>query len=367
MNVPARALGARSERLRTVPAASVQKSALAIGALETDGRALVPSDGGLSAIPDGNRSAVLPDVRTTFAGREWMLSVKGVGAGALPYGALPIDDALTEIAARTIAGESWMGEAPYGAQGAIGAAHALEVTALADERATIHGAHLCPVVAIVEVPDREVRRDAYWYRRHEGPIVQEHRLVPSDVRLFHGNGTALGRDPEGALRGLGVEDTEALDAFVDRYLASGIAALTIYARTARENEGVIEGIDFDDAWLDKDSVLGADGTLFLVDLESLEWMPETRRMSVEQRIRRQIDRNYYELVFGLDAMLDVRDRWLDRASDGRARREAVLARLELALSGDPFVRVAVMDGAVELVVRAPAGREPVRVRFLDRR
>lgn len=356
--IPARAAAPRTERLSAI-AADMRRGFDV--RLPTDGHALVPGTD-YPAIADGNRSAIVPDVRATFGGREWMLSVKGVGAASLPFGALPIDDELaSEPLARAIAAESWMGEAPYGAQGAIGAAQALEVTALADASAQIRGASICPVIGIVTVP-AEAIHDSFWYRRHRGAVLQEHRLVPSDVRLYHGTGVALGRDPEGALRALGAED---LDAFAERYLASGIAALTLWARTARERDGVVEGLDFDDAWLDKDSVLGADGTIFLVDLEQLEWTPVTHRMSAEQRIRRQIDRNYYELMFGLDAILDVRDRRLERESDPRARRESVAARLSLALAGDPLVEVDDRGDAVDLVIAY--NDAPVRVRFLDRR
>ena len=360
--VPARAVGAASERLHAVAAASVRRGAIACPDAPF-GEAIVPGlSGTLVAIPDGNRSVVLPDVRTVHAGREWMLSVKGAGASTPAYDTFPFD--VQEP--RVITGESWMGDAPYGGQGEHGALDALALSALADDRSTLRGACICPVVAIVEVPEASIRRDCFWYRRYRGPFLQEHRLVPSDVRLFHGSDGALGRDPERALRGLGVTDVEALDAFADRYLATGIAALTLWARTAREHEGALEGLEYDDAWLDKDSLLGTDGSLFLVDLESIEWTPVTSRMSAHKRIRRQVDRNYYELVYGLDAILDVRDRWLDRARSQSARRESMAARLELAIVGDPFVRVVDVGEGVDLEVRAPDG-EPVRVRVVDRR
>jgi hypothetical protein len=292
-----------------------------------------------------------------------MLSIKGLGASTPAYGGFPVDDV---IDARAIVAESWMGDAPYGGQGESGAHDALAITALIDERATIAGVPICPLTAIVEVPAAHVHRDCFWYRRYRGRVLQEHRLVPSDVRLFHGEGGALGRDAERALLQLGVGDPEAIDAFAERYLASGVAALTLWARTARECPGGWEGLDYDDVWLDKDSLLGSDGSLFLVDLESLEWTPTTHRVGVDARVRRQIDRNYYELMFGLDAVLDVRDRWLDRISDARSRRESIATRLGLALASDAFVEVLDDGDAVDLQVRTPT-KEPVTVRFLDRR
>jgi hypothetical protein len=260
-----------------------------------------------------------------------------------------------------------MGDAPYGGQGDAGARDALAISALVDERATIAGVAVCPVAALIEVPASCVRHEAFSYRRYRGAVLQEHRLVPSDVRLFHGNDGALGRDAERALRALGVTDPEALDAFVERYLRSGIAALTLWARTARECPGGFEGLDYADVWLDKDSLLGSDGALVLVDLESLEWTPTTHRAGADQRIRWQIDRNYYELMYGLDAMLDVRDGWLDRETDARARRESVATRIVLALADDPFVTAVDAGDGIDLHVRAPGGRDPSIVRFLDRR
>jgi hypothetical protein len=364
--VPARAVGAASERMHSVEAASVRLGATRPFELPRGapfGRAVVPGLAGtLVAIPDGNRSVILPDARAVHAGREWMLSVKGAGASTPAYDTFPID--VPEP--RVIAGESWMGDAPYGGQGEHGALDALALSALVDDRSTLSGACVCPVIAVVEVPEASIRRDCFWYRRHRGAFLQEHRLVPSDVRLFHGSDGALGRDPERALRGLGVTDVEGLDAFADRYLATGVAALTLWARTARDHEGVLEGLDYDDAWLDKDSLLAADGSLFLVDLESIEWTPVTGRVSAHERIRRQIDRNYYELVYGLDALLDVRDRWLDRERSQVARRDSMAARLELALAGDAFVRTVDVGEGVDLEVRAPGG-DAVRVRVLDRR
>lgn len=356
--VPARAVGAASERVEVVPASSVRRG----GPGSPAGGAIVAAArGALAAIPEGNRAVVLPELRAIHAGREWMLSVKGAGASAPAYDAFPIE----VEDARVITGESWMGDAPYGGQGEHGASDALALSALAGEDGTLAGVCICPTVAIVEVPEAHVARDCFWYRRHQGPVLQEHRLVPSDVRLFHGTDGALGRDAERALRGLGVRDVPGLDAFVDRYLATGVAALTLWARTAREGEDGLEGLDYDDAWLDKDSVIAPDGSLFLVDLEALEWTPVTRRASAERRIRRQIDRNYYELMYGLDAILDVRDRWQGRARSQLVRRESVAARLELALAGDAFVRAVDRGDGVDLEVRGPG--EPVSVRVLDRR
>jgi hypothetical protein len=375
--VPARAIGAAALRLRAIEPRSVRRGAVSIELPhEIRGRALVAAEGaGIAAIADGNRSAVLAEPRVVFAGREWLVGVKGVGAASPLYGATPIDDVLGDdfagdggepLPPRAIAGEAWMGESPYGGQGEIGAAQALEVTALA-AAGSIEGVHVCPVACVHELPETEVRRDVFWYRRHRGPVLQEVRLVPSDVRLFHSSGRALAKDPEGVLEELGVEGVPALDAFVDRFVASGIAALTLWARTARPCEGGMEGLDYVDAWLDKDSLVGTDGTIFVADLESVEWTPTTHRIGAEARVRQQIDRNQYELFYGLDALLDVRDRWEGTRSPAARRRASVATRLELALEGDRWVRAVEDDAGVALSVCVAGRAEPVRAPFLDRR
>ena len=380
--IPAALLGTPSARLRAaVPRSRPGEQRRRALALELPapiaGRALLGDpDGPIRAVPDGNRSAVLDGVRVQHAGREWLVGVKGIGAGAPLYGGTPIDDLFAHdfdasqagvLPSRLIAGEQWMGESPYGAQGEAGASQALEITRLADAGGTIEGACICPVVEVLEIPDHAVRHDLFWYRRHRGRVLQEIRLLPSDVRLFHSSGTALGRDTDAALEGLGVGDVERLDAFVERYLATGLAALTLWARTARPCPGGLEGLDYHDAWLDKDCLVGTDGGLFVADLESVEWTPTTHRMPPAERVRHQIDRNQYELLYGLDALLDVRDRWRDRPSDAAARRTSVATRIALALAADPWVRAIEDEDGLDLEVRVAATDERIRARFLDRR
>lgn len=303
------------------------------------------------AVADGNRSAILLGPRVRHAGREWLVSVKGVGALSPMFG--------DEAGPRRIHGESWMGEAPFGGQGELGARTAVEVTSLA-AHGGLRGAAICPVTSIVRVPDAAVDRASFWYRRHRGPVLGEHRLVPSDVRVFHGSSRTLGRDPHGALDALGVRDADALDAFVERYLASGIALLTLAARSAREQDGLAVGLDFDDAWLDKDAVVAPDGTLSFADLETLAWQP----LDVA-RMRRQLDRNHYELFATLDVLLDVRDADAGGCVDRRARRESVMTRTELALRADPVARPRASDDGLDLDLH-PARGPRTTLRLVDR-
>lgn len=354
-------LAERPLELVGLPAETVMRPVGALPRSPIEGLALVARDAlgrvpedapRFHALADGNRAAILPDLRVEHAGRSWLVSVKGVGALMPLFG--------DEAGPRRVHGESWMGEAPFGAQGQSGAATAIEITSLW-LAGGLGGAAICPVTSVVAIPERAIDRASFWYRRHRGPVLAEQRLVPSDVRVFHGGARTLGRDPHGALDALGVRDVAALDAFVDRYLASGLALLTLAARSAREREGRLEGLDFDDAWLDKDAVVAIDGTLHFADLETLEWRPLT-----PERITRQIGRNHYELFATLDLLLDVRDAWTGTAPDRRLRRESVIVRAELALAADRCVETRTCDEGLDLVV-TPTRMAPVVVRLVDRR
>ena len=339
-----------------LPAETVMRPDRAMPPLPIDGLALVAPESlrevpreapRFAAVADGNRSAILPDVRVEHEGRSWIASVKGVGAW------MPLFEG--ELGARRIHGESWMGEAPFGGQGQSGARTAIEVSGL-----DLGGAAICPLTSVVAVPERAIDRESFWYRKHRGPVLAEHRLVPSDVRVFHGSSRTLGRDTSAALAALGVEGIDALDAFLDRLLASGVALLTLAARSARARDGALEGLDYDDAWLDKDAIVAPDGTLHFADLETLEW-----RALSEARVTRQLGRNHYELFSTVDRLLDVRDAWSGRTSDRRMRRESIVTRLELALAHDRFARPEVCRDGLDLLV-APRSGPSFTLRLVDR-
>jgi len=321
--VPSRTIAAARELGRLDPLAD-----LAIVGTEraTEGRRL-------SAVPDGNRAAVLrdPSLEVELWGRRWALGVKGVGAGAPLYGDGPLDGLDERPRLRPFVRESWMGESPFGGQGEPNARAAVART---DEShlGELFGLPICPVLSVVEIPESLVET-GHHYRRFAGPVVQEHRLVPSNVRLFHGSGPGLGREAGRYVAELGLGEPPALHAFVERLLRSGLAALTLFARSLRPcPSGGLEGLDLDDAWLDKDALVAPDGTLHFVDLESLDWVAAPDEASARARIGRQLDRNAYDLLFAVDALL--------RAGEGtseavRRRRVTALARLALEGSDGP--------------------------------
>jgi hypothetical protein len=324
------------------------------------GRVVLPGDGPLRAVPDGNRSFVLPDVTVSVDGAPWYVSVKGVGAATPMYG----DPA--EPGPRAFRGERWFGEAPFGGQGEVNARAGLRITEAAAGRTSWNGFRLCPVLQVVEVPEDEAGRDRFWYRRHEGPVWQEHRLVPSDVRLFHAALHTLGQDPDRVLAAFGATDGRSLDAFLDALVRSGFAALTLYARTARAGPDGLRGLGYGHVWLDKDSVVAPDGSLCFADLEGLDEQLAGPERPFERIVTEQLEHNLYEVLFGVDTVQRAHERAVGRPLSDAARRRKVAARVALALDGDPFLRVEPRGDATWLWITCPARpAEPVGIRLFD--
>ncbi len=320
--------------------------------------AFIPAREGEPAVADGNRSAIVPERNVVWCGRRWSLSVKGVGARTRPFGA----DAHDDHERRLFSDESWLGEAPWGAQGVANARQAARVSA-AFASGAFPNLQLCPTIAVATLPD--AAHGSHRYRRFHGPFVQELRLVPSNVRLYHGSDLALGPDPSDALRAFGVTDGEALDAFIDRFIKSGLALLTLFARSLRPTEQGLQGLWFDDVWLDKDALVAPDGALCFADLEGLDWLG-VRDRTLDERIREQFDRKLYEWLFAVDALVSARERLVGAPRGAPDRRSDVALRVELALADDPIVAVARDGNDLDLLVRPACTPEhTVRLRLID--
>lgn len=384
-------LGPRDETMVALPAASSRRPANADRYPRVpllSGRVLVEApqtcaDPVFMGVRDGNRSVILPEVVVSIGARPYALSVKGVGARPPLYGDSPVEFAFNsdygasalhpsqgELAgSRQVTAESWFGESPYGAQGELPSAYSLMVTEFSDG-ANINGFWICPTVEVCELP-QEIQRDAharYWYRRNRGPYYQEHRLVPSNVRVYHESEWTLGQSPEAVLSAFGVLTAPDADAFIDRYIASGVAALTVYVRTMRKTEWGYRGLHYDDVYLDKDAVIAPDGTMHFVDIEGLDWVLGGADVPVDQRIREQFNYNFYEMMYGLDLLLRERERLAGRSLRQDERRAVAAAHFELALSRDPFVRCEPSSDGLDLVVCPPFPElEGVPIRVIDLR
>jgi hypothetical protein len=235
----------------------------------------------------------------------------------------------------------------------------------------INGFLICPMVRANPLPDWIMKdaRPRFWYRRLDttGPYYQQTRLLPSDVRLYHQAEATLGRKTHGVLRAFGVFDVEEMDGFIDNYIRSGLAALTLIMRTVRPcPTWGHRALDYDDVWLDKDSVMAPDGSIYFADIEGLDWIPVGDEEMALKRIVRQFNRNYYELMFGLDCLLQERERITERPLGQDGRRLDLATRMELALMGDAFIQVERSATRLDLVLKATEG--PVReatIKMLD--
>lgn len=308
------------------------------------------------AVPDGNRAATLPDGVIEAHGRVWALGIKGIGAGGPLYGDGPLASLEGALVERPIVRESWMGESPFGAQGEP---NAREGIARTNESvgARLFGMPICPVIGVVEIPEVLVEK-GHHYRYFAGPIVSEHRLVPSNVRLFHGTGLPHGRGLGQAapfhLERLGLHDRGRLHAFLETLLSTGLSALTLYAASLRPHPAGLEGLDFDDAWLDKDSLVAPDGALHFVDLESLDWVISQDEARAKARVQRQLARNAYDLLFAADALLRASELHHDMPRSDAARFAHLRELFLLGTAGHPRLALAQHRGDLLVHLLVPA-------------
>ena len=98
------------------------------------------------------------------------------------------------------------------------------------------------------------------------------RLRPTSGFIFTPIST-LATTPSWVYDLFGIDSNETALEFEKNFLKSGMAVLTLFARSMKNNDnGTHSGLDFYDVWLDKDAVLAPDGTITWADLEGLEWI-----------------------------------------------------------------------------------------------
>ena len=330
-------------------------------------------------VEDDNRSAIDPTPAATLDGQPFFLSVKGIGSAIDPFAHRPLDRPraaeLTddpETRARLsspvsepgglITGELWLRGSPYGGQGLPHALTALRVSERAD-LTDLHGFRIAPVVKVALLPtDLERRlRTVYWYRRYRDRFVQELRLVPSNVRFyFHGRKT-VGSDVAHVFDLFGIDSPGKAHRFQTNFLRSGIALLTLFARTMEYDPGKdrYTGLDFWDVWLDKDAVIAPDGTVYFVDLEGIDTM-RVDAVDVAEKLDDQVFRSLYEFMFAYEQIDAERSRRFGTVGSRRRRFEALL---EEALRDDPFVRLRTEGRSVVLGLRGDARDQRLNYTF----
>lgn len=328
----------------------------------------------VDAIEDDNRGAILPNPVATLDGLPFFLSIKGIGSTVDPFSMRRLDGAYAielsndpdvrdrlgsakgDRTGGVITGELWLRGSPYGGQGLPHAMTALRVSELAD-LTSIQGFRIAPVVKVALLPPGlETRlRSIYWYRRYRDRLVQELRLVPSNVRVYFHARSTLGNEPGRVFDLFGIDSPAKAHRFVVNLVRSGIALLTLFARTLTTDgeRRRLSGLDFQDVWLDKDAVLAPDGTVFFVDLEGID-MVTVEREQLREKLEDQVFRSLYEFMFAYEQVDAERGRRFGSVGSRRRRFEAVA---EEALRDDPFVRARTTREGMQMQVRNRLGDE----------
>jgi hypothetical protein len=354
---------------------------------------LPPSMTGLVDVPplatrafleDDNRGAVSADPVVTIDGTAFHLSVKGVGSAVDPFAAVSLDreriervvtndelrrrirsPTISAVAGepdRWITGEVWLRGSPYGGQGLAHAQIAFAVSERAD-LTSLAGFRIAPVVKVAYLSaDLEERiRALHWFRRFRGPIVQEIRLVPSNVRIYFHARSTVGSGVRDVFDRFGIDRPEAAIRFEVEFLRSAVPLLTLFARTLRRDPptGRYFGLDFHDVWLDKDAVVAPSGTVFFVDLEGIE-EADVERDGVREKIEDQVYRSLYELLFAYEQIDAERVRRFGGSAGRKHQFEEFLRR---AVAGDPFVRLRSTPTELALEIRNPLGDEDLYTAF----
>ncbi|MFZ0890961.1 MAG: hypothetical protein WB778_00560 [Thermoplasmata archaeon] len=336
--------------------------------------------GSVDAIADDNRSAILPDPIATLDGTPFYLSVKGIGSGVDPFSLRPLDSTYAaelsddpEVRRRLqvprgdqlggfVTGELWLRGSPYGGQGLPHALTALRVSERAD-LTSIAGFRIAPVVKIAFFPlALESRlRSIHWYRKYRDRIVQEIRLVPSNVRVYFHSRSTLGKNPGEVFDLFSIDSSANAHAFEQNFVRSGIALLTLFARSLKfdSEKRRFSGLDFEDVWLDKDAILAPDGTVFFVDLEGIA-EASVERSGVREKIEDQIFRSLYEFMFAFEQIEAERARRFGAHGSRKRHFESIVID---ALKDDPFVRVRQDAQGLGMQVRNPMEEESLYFEF----
>jgi hypothetical protein len=329
-------------------------------------------------IVDDNRGAVSTSPSLRMDGTNFYLSVKGIGSTTNPFShqllgkaeicSLLKDSRLKDrivnsegTAPRYITGELWLRGSPYGGQGLEHATTSMRVSEMAD-LTSIHGFRVAPLVKIVflsEDLENEIKK-IHWYRRFPGRIVQETRLVPSNVRIYFHSRSTVGANISSIFDLFGIDDNDKAIEFLENFVKSGIAFLTLFTRSIKSNEdGTFSGLDFYDVWLDKDAVLASDGTIYFVDLEGLEWITVAEK-KIHEKIDDQIYRSLYEFMYAYEQIERQRSA---RFGDKTERKVQFEYLLREALKDDEVIDLSREGQSLQLIVGNILGEQRLIKKF----
>jgi len=339
---------------------------------------------------DDNRSAMAKEPCLDIDGTEFYFSVKGIGSTTSPFsrqlftktevcGLLRSGSTRERILAakekemkfpRYLTGELWSRGCPYGSQGLEFASIAMKAAEMSDSSTTsIHGFRISPLVKIVKLPEtlqREVTQ-VYWYRRFRQQMVQETRLLPSNVRIYFHSDWTIGDDTGELFDFFRIDSNDKAMEFLRNFVRSGIAILTLFVRSMTDNgNGTYSGLDFYDVWLDKDAVLAPDGTIFWADLEGLQAITVGGRsraeveFNIEENMEHQIYRSLYEFMYAYEQIERERVRRFGHNSDRKVQFEYLLRD---SLKDDEVVDLHRTQDSLELLIGNILGDEKLTKNF----
>ncbi len=296
----------------------------------------------LQFIEDDNRGAISQYESVDIDSTKFYLSVKGIGSTTHPFSRRLFDNNEietlsgihlgersipfhSETGPRYMTGELWLRGSPYGGQGLEHATISLRASEMADVT-SINGFRIAPVVNIIYLPEEleSTIKRIYWYRRFPGKMVQEVRLVPSNVRIFFHSGSTLSGNVASVFDMFNIDTETKAYSFLENFVKSGISFLTLFVRSLKGyDDGTLGGYDFYDVWLDKDAVLAPDGTIYFVDLEGLQWM-RIREEDLAEKIDDQIYRSLYEFMYAYEQIEQERVRRFGNRTDRKIQFEHLL-------------------------------------------
>ena len=339
---------------------------------------------------DDNRSAVNRKPYMTIDGIDFYFSVKGIGSTTSPFSRQllkkeeicsllqsgPTKERILNAQekeskfSRFLTSELWSRGCPYGSQGLEFATIAMKAAEMSDPSTTsIHGFRIAPLVKIVKLPEalqKEITQ-VYWYRRFRQAMVQEMRLIPSNIRVYFHSDWTVGDDTGELFDFFRIDNNDKAMDFLKNFVRSGIAILTLFVRSMIDNRnGTYSGLDFYDVWLDKDAVLAPDGTVFWADLEGLQSITiggkdrADLEFNIEEKMEHQIYRSLYEFMYAYEQIERERVKRFDHITDRKTQFEYLLKD---ALKDDEIVELARSRDSLELVIGNILGEEKLTKRF----
>jgi hypothetical protein len=339
---------------------------------------------------DDNRSAVTRQPYMSIDGTDFYFSVKGIGSTTSPFSRQllkkeeicsllksgPTKERITNATEkemkfpRYLTGELWSRGCPYGSQGLEFASIAMKATETSDSSTTsIHGFRIAPLVKIVKLPEalqREVTQ-VYWYRRFRQTMVQETRLIPSNIRIYFQSDWTIGNNTRELFDFFRIDENDKAMYFLKNFVKSGIAILTLFVRSMSDNgNGTYSGLDFYDVWLDKDAVLAPDGTIFWADLEGIQAITiggkdrADLEFNIEEKMEHQIYRSLYEFIYAYEQIERERVRRFGNITERKTQFEYLLKE---ALKDDEVVDLHRSRDSLELIIGNILGEEKLTKTF----